>query len=66
MIEWTIILLCVLGVILIYEAIALMRGSTTLSAYMYHASQAWPLLPFVVGAVIGIFGAHFFWPWCPA
>jgi hypothetical protein len=50
---------------IILEARAINRGGVTLSATVRGWAETWPLLPFMVGLVFGVLGAHFFWPWCP-
>ena len=48
-----------------YEIWAFMTERTTLSRMVWRASQSWPLLPWVIGAVCGGMAVHFWWPWCP-
>jgi len=43
------------------EAYALSTNRTTLSRWVWTASKAFPLLPFIVGFVIGVLACHFFW-----
>jgi len=52
---------------LAYEAYALKTGRTiTISRWVYNASNGWPLLPFILGLVVGGLAVHFLWHWCPA
>jgi threonine/homoserine/homoserine lactone efflux protein len=51
--------------LLAYEFFALATGRKTLSRQMWEWSQAWPLLPWLVGVVMGGLAVHFFWHWCP-
>jgi hypothetical protein len=43
----------------------LATGRPTLSRRMVLASRAWPLMPWVMGVVVGGLAVHFWWPWCP-
>lgn len=62
---WTVYLLAVIAAFAVMEGYALRTNRTTLSRYVWKASQAWPLLPFVVGVVVGGLAVHFWWHWCP-
>ena len=62
---WTAWLLVIAVSFAVLEGYALRSGRTTLSRYVVSASRAWPLLPFVLGLIIGVLANHFFWPWCP-
>jgi hypothetical protein len=57
--------LLVVFFLLLMEAYYLETGRDTLSRRVWKASKAWPLLPWVVGAVSGGLAVHFWWPWCP-
>lgn len=66
---WTIwIVIAVLGGFAAGETYALARNKTTFSRYVWTISQAFPLLPFIVGAVVGVLACHFWWTCmgCPA
>jgi hypothetical protein len=58
------IILC-LAIILGYEAIALWTGRQTLSRYTVRGCRNYPLIPFVVGLIVGGLAVHFWLPWCP-
>ena len=49
-----------------YEWWALATGGQTLSRAMWDATQAWPLLIFIVGMVVGSLATHFWWIWRPS
>jgi hypothetical protein len=51
--------------LLVYEAWALATGGETLSHAMYAMTQAWGLLPFLLGVVVGGLAVHFWWRWDP-
>ena len=55
---WWIFLFVSFGVL---ESFALSTNRTTLSRWMWTASKAFPLLPFIVGLIVGVLAAHFFW-----
>ena len=52
------------------EAYALRNNKTTLSRFIWNASNAWRPLPFLMGYAAGAvtFGlaVHFWWHWCPS
>lgn len=58
---WLIAFLALLG----YEAFALYTGHETLSRMVYEATQAWGLLPFLAGFLVGMLASHFWWRWDP-
>lgn len=59
---WTIyIVVIVLGGFAVGETYALMTNRMTLSRFVWTLSKAFPLLPFIVGFVIGVLAAHFWW-----
>jgi len=62
---WFIWLIVLFMSFIVLEARAINRGGVTLSATVRGWAETWPLLPFMVGLVFGVLGAHFFWPWCP-
>jgi hypothetical protein len=45
----------------VLEGFALQTNRTTLSRWMWTVSKAFPLLPFVVGLIVGVLACHFFW-----
>lgn len=49
----------------VFETYALKTGRTTLSRFTYNCSQSWPLLPFLLGLIVGGVAVHFWWHWCP-
>lgn len=51
--------------LLAYEAYALGTGHETLSRAMWELSQAWGPLQFILGFVVGLLVAHFWWRWDP-
>ena len=54
-IVWTIWLLAVVASFFIFEVWAVTSGGTTLSRYIWEASQAWPIIPIVfVIAIVAI------------
>jgi len=66
---WTAFLLAFVVVFAIIEGWALATGGTTLSRYTYELSKDWPVLPFVLGDVLGTvtggLAVHFWWRWNP-
>jgi hypothetical protein len=58
---WVLAIALLLG----YEWFALATGRKTLSRQMTDWSQGWPLVPWLVGVVMGGLAVHFFWHWCP-
>jgi hypothetical protein len=48
-----------------YEAWALVFGGETLSRASWEMGEAWGPFPFVVGLVVGMLVAHFWWRWDP-
>lgn len=62
---WTAVIVLPLIAFAIGETYAFKNNQLTLSRYVVNASRAWPLLPFVLGLILGGLGVHFFWPWCP-
>jgi len=51
--------------LLAYEAWALATGGETLSRAMWEMTQAFGVLPFILGVVIGGLAVHFWWRWDP-
>ena len=45
----------------VLEGWALQSHTTTLSQTVWGASEAFPLLPFLVGILVGGLGVHFWW-----
>jgi len=43
------------------ESFAIAKNKTTLSRFMWSASKSFPLLPFIVGLIVGVLACHFFW-----
>ena len=43
------------------EIYALKTGRETLSRYVWNLTAVFPLLPFIVGLVVGGLAVHFFW-----
>lgn len=61
---WSILLIVAVLAILGLEAYTYFTDRTTLSGYVVRFTQDWPLLPFIVGLIVGALAAHFWWPWC--
>ena len=51
--------------LLAYEAWALATNHETLSRAMYAMTEAWGVLPFLLGVVVGGLAVHFWWRWVP-
>lgn len=48
------------------ETLALrQKNAVTLSRFIWTISKAWPPIVFVIGWLIGLLTAHFWWHWCP-
>lgn len=62
---WTVLIVAFVILFAIGETYALNRNKTTLSRYVVNACKAWPLLPFLLGMLVGGLAVHFWWPWCP-
>lgn len=62
---WTIWLLFFVASFALLEWYALHTNRTTLSRYVWNASKRWPVLPFVLGCIVGGLAVHFWWHWCP-
>lgn len=62
---WTIWLLVIIVSFGLLEAYAFRHNKMTLSRYIYGCSKAWPVLPFVLGLIVGGLAVHLFWQWCP-
>lgn len=58
---WNIWLLAIVVTFAIGETYALKCNKTTLSRHVWNASKAFPLLPCLVGIVIGVVIGHFWW-----
>lgn len=58
---WIACIIILLG----YEFFALTTGRRTLSRQMWLWSEAWPLMPWLMGVVMGGLAVHFYWHWCP-
>lgn len=56
------ILLCA-GFLLAYEFFALFTGRKLVTMYVREAFAAYPPLGFLIGLIMGLLSAHFFW--CP-
>jgi hypothetical protein len=62
MLYWTIwLVVVVIGGFGVGETYALMTNRMTFSRYVWSISKAFPLFPFIVGAVIGGLAVHFWW-----
>jgi hypothetical protein len=62
---WLAWLIAIAASFAVFEGYALRNNKLTLSRFTWNASKAWPLLPFVMGLVVGGLATHFFWHWCP-
>lgn len=60
-ITWLIYLFLVVAFFAGIEAYALHHGKQTLSRLVWDTSKVFPILPWIVGAVVGILAAHFWW-----
>ena len=49
----------------ILEGWALATGNLSLSRFTFNLTQAWPLLPWVLGCIAGGLAVHFWWHWAP-
>ena len=54
---WTAVAIVTITVALIIEVFALVTSRMTLSRFVWNTSRQWPLLPLLVGLLLG----HFFW-----
>jgi hypothetical protein len=57
---WTVFLVVTAAVFVGLEIVAIATGGTTLSQYIWYLSKDWPLLPFVLGALVGAAAVHLF------
>jgi hypothetical protein len=44
-----------------FETYALVNNKTTLSRLTWDASKEFPLLPWLVGVIVGVLATHFWW-----
>lgn len=58
---WTLWLLFLIVSFGCFEAYAIKTSRTTLSRYVWTASKAFPLLPFIAGLLAGGLAVHFWW-----
>ena len=49
----------------VYEAWAILTHHETLSHAMYAMTQAFGVLPFLAGVIVGGLAVHFWWRWEP-
>lgn len=61
LIFWTAWLLLIVITFAIAEGYALHKNKPTLSQYVWRLSKAWPLFPFIAGALTGGIAVHFWW-----
>lgn len=61
---WTFWIVFILASFALIEGHAVATGKVTLSEYIHNGAKAWPLLPAVVGLIVGGLFVHFFWPSC--
>ena len=65
--SWGIYVAIVIIVLVMLEVRALATKTPTLSQTVWTATRRWPLLPFVLGVVVGALAVHWFGVgWCPA
>lgn len=62
---WSLWILAIIATFAFLEAYAFRHNTTTLSRYVYASSKAWPVLPFIIGLIVGAVAVHFWWQWCP-
>lgn len=58
---WLTWLIAIAATFAALEGHALHNNRNTLSRVVWNATKAWPPLPFIVGLVVGILAAHFWW-----
>jgi hypothetical protein len=58
---WTLFVVAIFVVWAGTEAFAMNTGRQTFSAYVRAITVKFPLLPFLVGALVGGLGVHFWW-----
>ena len=58
---WLIWIVGVIGSFALFETLALMRGTPTLSRSVWTLSKAFPPFPAIFGLVVGFLACHFFW-----
>jgi hypothetical protein len=57
---WIAFLVLTATIFVVLEIWAIATGGTTLSQYIWDLSKVWPLLPFVLGALVGAVAVHLF------
>jgi hypothetical protein len=62
---WTGWLLFLIGSFGFFEGVALTRHGLSLSMYTWIASEKWPPLIWICGALTGGLAVHFWWHWAP-
>jgi hypothetical protein len=45
----------------VMEGYAIAAGKSTLSRFIWNLSKSFPLFPWVVGVLVGVLAAHFWW-----
>lgn len=55
-----------LAVFAVLEWQAFRTNTLTLSHWVHDLNTEWPILTFIVGAVVGGLAVHFYWHWMPA
>ena len=45
----------------IAEGYAIVAGKSTLSRFVWNLSKSFPLFPWIVGVLVGVLAAHFWW-----
>ena len=62
---WTALIVGTVSVFLLNEFFALSSGRITLSRYTVQMCRKHPIIPFVIGLIVGGLAVHFWLPWCP-
>lgn len=62
---WVAWILAIVASFAVLEGFALATDRHTLSRFVWETSQAWPLLPWIVGNLTGGLAVHFWWNWDP-
>lgn len=62
---WTGWLLSLIVSFAVLEGWAIHSGGITLSRFTAVVSQAWPMLPWLCGVIVGGLAVHFWWHWDP-
>lgn len=58
---WAFWLIAVVVSFAAFETLALIRGTPTLSRFVWTLSKAWPPFPYFAGFITGFLACHFWW-----